>query len=376
MTSVPSSPARSLLGVGIVGLSASGGWAGRAHVPALAAVDGLELRAVAASSAGSARAAADKYGVPSSFGSVEELVGDDQVDLVVVAVKVPAHRELVLAAAAAGKAVLCEWPLARDVAEAEELVAAAQGVRSFVGLQARSAGAVRYLADLIADGYVGEVLSSSTVGSGGAWGPQVDSRSQYLLDRDNGATMLSIPFGHTIDGLGMVLGEFTELSATTAVRRGEVTNSDTGQVLAMTAEDQVVVHGVLANGAVASVHYRGGRSRGTNFIWEINGADGDLLVTGDSGHLQYGQVTIRGARAGDTTMAELAIPPAYDLVPALAGQPGHAVAHAYTHILADLTEGTETTPDFAHALRRHRMLDRIQQAAASGTRVQVAVERG
>jgi predicted dehydrogenase len=53
----------------------------------------------------------------------------------------------------------------------------------------------------------------------------------------------------------------------------------------MTAADQVAVRGVLESGAVASVHFRGGMSRATNFHWEINGTDGDLVLTGGSGHL-------------------------------------------------------------------------------------------
>jgi predicted dehydrogenase len=51
------------IGVGIVGLSAAGGWAATAHVPALAALDGYQLRALSASSVESAAAAAERYGV-------------------------------------------------------------------------------------------------------------------------------------------------------------------------------------------------------------------------------------------------------------------------------------------------------------------------
>ncbi|OZM79201.1 Gfo/Idh/MocA family oxidoreductase, partial [Pseudonocardia sp. MH-G8] len=76
------------IGVGIVGLSASGGWAAGGHVPALSAVDGIELRALATGSAASARAASEVYGVP-GYASVEQLARDRGVDLVVVAVKVP-----------------------------------------------------------------------------------------------------------------------------------------------------------------------------------------------------------------------------------------------------------------------------------------------
>ena len=52
----------------------------------------------------------------------------------------------------------------------------------------------------------------------------------------------------------------------------------------MTAEDQVAISGLLEGGAVATVHYRGGFSRGTNFRWEINGSEGDIVAIADAGH--------------------------------------------------------------------------------------------
>lgn len=139
--------------VGIVGLSASGGFAAQAHLPALRALDGYELRALSASTPESAQAAGRMYGVPRTFSTAAELARCEEVDLVVIAVKVPQHHELVTAAIEAGKAVLCEWPLGNGLAEAEELTALAHraGVRTAVGLQARSAPQLRYLRDLVAD---------------------------------------------------------------------------------------------------------------------------------------------------------------------------------------------------------------------------------
>lgn len=361
------------IGVGVVGLSASGGWAANAHVPALAALEGYELRALSASSAGSAQAAGEKYGVPRTFGSAEELARCEEVDLVVVTVKVPHHRELVLPALEAGKTVLCEWPLGNGLAEAQELATAAEAkaVRSFVGLQGRSAPPIRYLRDLIAGGYVGDVLSTSIVASGRAWGATFGSGGEYLLDRDNGATMLTIPFGHTLDTFATVLGEFAEVNATTAVRRPWVGNTETGALAAMTAEDQVALTGTLQSGAVVSVHFRGGTYRGTNFRWEINGTEGDLVITGGTGHLQFGQVTLHGARGEQENVEELSVPADYDLVPGLIGhrnEMSYTVAHAYAQILADLTNGTQHVPNFAAAAGRQALLEEIQHSAASGQR--------
>ncbi|MEU1019900.1 Gfo/Idh/MocA family oxidoreductase [Streptomyces sp. NPDC005898] len=372
----PSSPVR----VGLVGLSARGGWASRSHLPALSRLKGYELRALSASSEASARAAGEKYGVPLAFGSTGELVRSDEVDLVVVSVRVPLHREAVLAALDAGKAVLCEWPLGNGLAEAEELAAAADraGVRTFVGLQARSAPPVRYVRELVAEGRVGEVLSTSLVASGRGWGPTFEPSGAYLLDERNGATMLTIPFGHTVDALTMALGEFTEVSATLATRRPVVREAGTGRAAPMTAADQVAMSGRLASGAVVSAHFRSGLSRGTNFHWEINGTDGDLVVTGESGHLQQAAVTVRGGRGTERGLTALPVPARHFAVPELdelRAVPSYEVAYnvgaQYARILGDLTEGTAHTPDFAHAVRRHRLLDAIGRAAATGTRVTV-----
>ncbi|MFE6155455.1 Gfo/Idh/MocA family protein [Streptomyces sp. NPDC057889] len=130
-------------------------------MPALAELDGYELRALSASSAESARAAGEKCAVPLAYGSVEELARSEEVDLVVVTVKVPHHLELIRPALEAGKMVFGEWPLGADLAQAEDLadLAYRRGVLTAVGLQARSAPPLRYLRDLVAEGYVGRVLS-------------------------------------------------------------------------------------------------------------------------------------------------------------------------------------------------------------------------
>jgi predicted dehydrogenase len=358
----------SALGVGIVGLSATGGFAARAHLPAIAAVDGLEVRALAASSAASARAAGEAYGINATFDSAEALAHHDGVDLVVIAVKVPMHDALVRAVLGAGKPILCEWPLGNGLGEAEALAAAAADRRTFIGLQGRSAPVFRYLRDLVADGYVGEVLSTSLLATVDQWGPTIASRGEWLLDRVNGARLLTIPFGHAIDTVTMVLGELGEVTATMATCRPEVTNTETGSTVAMTAEDQLAVTGTFTGGAVAALHYRGGGSAGTAGLrWEIQGTDGVLCVTGTSGYLQHGQVRLTGARGG-SELIPVPLPPSYDVLPELAGSTARAVGHAYWQVQRDLREGTAVVPDFAHAVRRHQLLGAIERSATTGNR--------
>lgn len=352
--------------VGVVGLSAAGSWASYAHLPALRAVEGFEVRALATSSPESAQAAAEAYGVPLAFSSVEDLARCDEVDLVVVAVKVPHHRELVLKALAAEKPVLCEWPLANGVAEADELTTAAAGKHAYVGFQGTAAPAVRYLRDLIADGFVGEVISTSLIATAGPWGGPVGDRTEYLLDKSNGATLLSIVFGHLVDSFSYVVGDLADLNATTGVRHPTVLNTDSGQLVSATAEDEIAVTGTLTGGAIASLHLRGMNAHSSKLVWEINGTEGHLRIDG-TGAALANPVTIRGAH-GDGALRDMPVPDSYEKHADLVGSPAHAVAHAYDRIREDLTGGTEQAPDFAHGLRRHRLLDAIERAAETGAR--------
>lgn len=358
------------VGVGIIGLSAARGWAATAHLPALRALPGVDVRASSASTAASARAGAAAHGVPVACADHLELVARDDVDLVVVAVKVPEHHRLVSDTLDAGKSVLCEWPLGNGPAEADDLAAraAARGVPAFVGLQARSAPAVRAVHELVRNGAIGDVLSTSVLGTGDRWGATIDPAVTYLLDRDNGATLLTIPFAHTLDAVCHVLGELGELNATTATRRRSARRTDTGEAVPMTAEDQVAVTGVLTGGAVFSAHYRGGRSAGTNFLWEIHGTEGEIVVRGGSGHLQYGRVEVFVTDRSTGELAPHAVP---ERLRATGTDPSaleNSVAEAYAQIVEDLRTGTREAPTFADGARRHRTLAAVERAAADGER--------
>jgi predicted dehydrogenase len=351
------------IGVGIIGASPERGWAASAHIPALRALPAYELRALSTSRRESAQAASRQFGVPLAFDNADELVARPEVDLVVVSVKVPQHRELVTTALEAGKDVYCEWPLGNGLAEAEALaaLARARGVRAIVGLQARASPAVRYVRDLVSSGFVGEVLSTSLVGSGRAWGGIIDPSSLYLLDASNGATLLTIPFGHTVDALCWCLGEFREVSATLATRRPVVPVAGTNETRPQTSPDQVAVSGVLTTGAVASIHYRGGTSRGTNLLWEINGTEGDLVLTGDSGHLQMTDLSLSGGN-GKEQFGPLSIPERYFAAPGAPKGSAFNVAQAY----AQFAEDPRSVPSFDDAVVRHRMLEAIHEAARTG----------
>jgi predicted dehydrogenase len=355
--------------VGIIGANPERGWAAQAHIPALTSLsDDFEITALSTSRRESADAAGKHFGVAAAFDNHQDLVNSPAVDVVAVTVKVPYHLELASAALGAGKAVYCEWPLGNGLKEAEALAALAeeQGVLAVAGLQARSAPPVAYVRDLIAQGYVGEVLSTTLIGSGMGWGQTVPPYNAYLNDKDNGATMLSIAVGHAADALCHCLGEVRELSATMTGRRTTAEVAGTGESMPMTAEDQVAVTGLLEGGAAFSIHYRGGTSRGTNLLWEINGTDGDLQLTSAGGQPQIFELELRGGRGAQSSLETLPVPEQYRWSPAQVPGPSTNVAQAYASFARDYREGTHFCPTFDDAVTRHRMLNAIETAAATG----------
>ena len=223
-----------------------------------------------------------------------------------------------------------------------------------------------YVRDLVRQGYVGEVLSTTLIGSGMGWGPTVEPYNAYLNERMNGATMLSTAVGHAADSLCYCLGEVRDLSATMTMRRKSFAIAGTGESKPMHADDQVCVAGLLEGGAALSIHYRGGRSRGTNLLWEINGTEGDLQVTADGGQTQIFEMTIRGGDGAQPSLEVLPVPQQYRFSP-LHG-PATNVAQAYARFARDYREGTHLCPTFEDAVTRHRMLDAIERAAATGQR--------
>ena len=360
----------SRMGVGVIGASPlRPGWAVTAHLPALAALPDYELRAVATSTEASARAAAEAYGVP-GHADPAALIARRDVDLVVVTVKLPHHHRLVGEALAAGKLVMCEWPLGVDAGQTADLAAraAGAGLGTLIGLQARMAPSIRYARDLVAQGYVGEVLATTLVGSGIAWTSVTDSAHAYMFEAAGNATLLSVPTMHALDALQFVLGDLADIRATSAVRRPAVTLADTQETITATAPDHLAIAATLKSGAVASVFYRGGTSRGDNFRWEINGTEGDLVLTSPVGNLQVLAPRLEGGRGEDRTTAPLAVPAAYDLAPGAPEGPAANVTRLYAAFAADRRAGTPgaTAPDFAHALRAHHTLDFITTAAVSG----------
>jgi predicted dehydrogenase len=349
--------------VGIIGVHPDKGWATTAHIPALQRLPQYRITAVSHHDLSTAQAAAQRFSVSHAFASAAELVAHPEVDLVVVAVKVPRHAELVSQAVTTGKAVFSEWPLGTSLAEAETMrdLARAAGVTTSIGLQTRAAPAFAHARQLLKDGYVGQVLSASMIGSGIIWGEAMNEGYVYTLDPANGAAMLNVPFAHSIDGLLHVLGAgFDSVSGLLGNARKTTRIVETGAELPLTVADQILLAGQLSNGVAVSAHFRGGLSRATNFHVEINGTQGDLVITSPVGYVGAGGMRLQGAH-GEETLHELEIPASHT-AHGVEG-PAQLVASAYLQLAEDIANRTHDGPDFDDAVGLHRLVDMIVRNA-------------
>ena len=340
--------------VGIIGLSDDASWAQRAHAPALAALPELELVAVATTRLESARAAAERNNARLAFASAAELAAHPDVDLVVVAMKVPGHDEAIRAALDAGKAVLCEWPLARDTAEAEALVAATNGTRTAIGLQGRFNPAITEARRLIADGYLGELTAVAVHGFLGFKSGYTE-RQRYRFDPANGATDLAIAGGHTLDTVAGLAGDLGDLTSDLQIRRGPVRFTDSGAEIPRTMADQILIIGRMRAGAAFSLHLQADRVSRPRTVIELTGSEGDLRVESVPGAklpgIQMQDLRLLGTRERGGVLEPL------EFAQSELRQPALAVAALYRAFAAG-----QPVPDFEHALRLHRVLDSVAGA--------------
>ena len=358
--------------IGVVGASASYGWGMRAHLPALLGLPEYELVAVATNHRETAEASRDQYGAAKAYWDYRDLAADPDVEVVDVCVRAPAHYEVAMAALRAGRHVFCEWPLGANTGQAEEMaaLAAQQGVRCMVGLQARYAPSFQHLRDLVADGYVGRPISANvTMFLPGLTRPRREGFT-WSADRSQGAHALSIATGHALDVFLWCVGELQEVGAMveTQVPRWQV--ADSGGAVDVTSPDNVLFTGRLVNGALVSGHVAAVPWHGAAFRMEVYGDEGTLIASSDQ-MVEMVDPILRGGKADDPGLQ--VIPPPAELnwtppeVPA-----GVAVNMAQMfRRFAQALRGADIDahPDFTEALRRHRTLDAIARSSETGQRI-------
>ncbi|KAK4495050.1 hypothetical protein PRZ48_013377 [Zasmidium cellare] len=292
--------------IALIGLSQSAktSWASEGHLPYLLSDRGrqrYQIKALLNSSVDAARKAIGSYNLgpdTKAYGSPQDLAADPDIDLVVNTTRVDVHYDTIKPSIEAGKSVFIEYPIAENTQRAKELAEQAKGknVANIVGLQARVAPAVLKVKEIIESGEIAKVLSSSVQ----AYSPfsgrdSISEGLAYFLDKKVGGNPVIIAFGHMIDFVHFVLGEYSSSHAHTQIQRPKqsIVNKETGEKRPTISDvpDLVSVHGTLQSssyvedGASLIVNFRTGPPfPGTlPFVWTINGEKGEIRILSERG---------------------------------------------------------------------------------------------
>ena len=341
--------------IGLIGASAHRGWGLNAHVPAIQNLPELELTAVCTAHAETARESGEAFGARHAFSDYREIVASPEVDAVTIAVRVPWHKEIALAAAAAGKHVYCEWPLAVTAEDGEAMVGAADqaGVRHMVGLQGRSAPWARYVHDLVSNGELGEIIAvNARMFSTHNY---MKAETAWAAERSAGNHILSIQAGHLLDMLESMLGELSGVAARVGTRQNPWRMEGLEPIPA-DAPDHVLIHGQLGSGGIASIHFAYVPVQPSGWHLEIFGERAVLQASAaGAGHVSPMRLEL--GRPGSSAFDLLSVPSEYVEVPDRVpqGPPVH-VAHNYRRFARSIRDGESSAPTFADGVLRLKSL--------------------
>ena len=339
----------------------------RVHVPALRAA-GFTVEALVGRDPDRTERRAERLGIPRGLTDLDAALALPEVDAVSIATPPHAHAELAIAAARAGKHVLCEKPFAMDAVEATAMLDAAEsaGVMHLVGHEFRWAVERAVAGRAIVEGRIGEPRFATLV----SYVPLVadpEARTpQWWFDPASGGGWLGASGSHVVDQIRVWLGEFAEVSA-----RLSVTSQRTG-----IAEDSFTirfrlrsgVEGVLQQTAAAWGPYSG--------MTRVAGTHGSLWVEGTD-------VWVADADG----VAQVPVPPDLELPPAPpeSDDPRERFTHIetgpFTRLCEVLRAGVEgRTPDapvpiptFADGVACMRVLDAARVSSAKdGATVEVS----
>jgi len=357
--------------VGIIGADTAASWAGASHIPAIAAQPRFALEAVATRREESAKRAAEAFGAGRWFADPYALIADPDIDVVTVAVKVPDHRDLVMAALAAGKAVYSESPLGANLGETEEMAAAAAAgsQHTAIGLQGSLNPSVRRAAEIIVNGAIGRVLSGRVHATTFGYGPESVSAYDYFNKQEAGASLLTITTAHVLDVIETVLGQITEVDARTERLWPQVLLTDSGEMSDREVDDHVDLIAKTGSGAPVSVQVLAGVAmEDSRFMLEVRGTEGWVRLEGSHpGGVQVGDLILSASvefDAPDAPVSSGVGPTAAEFWVGAAIN----VGEVYASLARDIDENTFVTPGFAHALHSSQLVARVEEAARSGQR--------
>mgnify|MGYP002620375513 CR=1 FL=1 len=360
----------------------------------------VRMVAICGRDAAKVSAAAERFGWAEAVTDWRTLIDRDDIDLIDICTPGDTHAEIAIAALNAGKHVLCEKPLANSVAEAEAMVAAAaaaraRGVRAMCGYNYRRVPAVTLMAQLVAEGRVGEIrhvraayrqdwlvdpqfpltwrLRKEIAGSGavGDIASHIVDLTQFVTGRRiTGVTALTETFIKQRP-LPTNVSKPADASAPNRPEGGDGTAA--GPV---TVDDAALFLARFDNGAVATyeaTRFATGRRNGLTV--EINGSRGSLAFDLERlNELEFFDATVPRTEQGFRRI--LVTEGEHPYVGAW-WPPGHILGyeHSFTHQARDLigaiATGTDPRPSFEDALGVQRVLDAVERSAATGAWVDV-----
>ena len=191
--------------VGVIGT----GFGASLHLSALRENPDFETAAICSRRPDRARAAALDHGIPAHFADYRELVRDERVEAVIIASPPHLHHPMAIAALEQGKHVLCEKPMARNLAEARDMqrIADRVGTVAMVNLQLRFLPVRVRIAELIGEGYIGEPHAASVVVHRSSLNDPHDRPWGWLMEQEKAGGMLGATGAHYLDALRWWFGD-------------------------------------------------------------------------------------------------------------------------------------------------------------------------
>ncbi len=373
------------LNVGMIGY----GFMGKAHSNAYANVNHFfdlpyrpVLKALCARSADKAKAFADRWGYESVETDWRRLLDRKDIDLIDICTPNNTHAEIALAAAGAGKMILCEKPLSMDAAEGRKMVDAVERAKvpNMVWYNYRRVPAVTLAKQLIDDGKLGrifhyraEFLQDWTIN------PELPQGGTALWRLDVGAAGSGVTgdlLAHCIDTALWLNGDLGTVSAMTETFVKERKHNLTGKVEKVGIDDACAFLGRFKNGSLAvfeSTRYARGHK--ALYTFEINGEHASIKWDlHDLHRLEYfdhrDQGIVRGWRSVHVTDSEHPYMGNW-WVPGLQIGYESTFVHQLADFLKGVASGTPAMPDFRDALRTQHVCDAVLQSAREGKWVTV-----
>jgi predicted dehydrogenase len=374
------------LNIGMIGY----GFMGRAHSNAWRKVTNFfevplqpVLKAACARDAAKVQAFADQWGYASVENDWRKLVARRDIDAIDICVPNDLHLEIAVAAAKAGKMILCEKPLARNTAEGVKMCKAVEqaGVLNTVWYNYRRVPAVTLAKNIVAAGKLGKIfhyranfLQDWTIspdlpqGGTGLW--RLDVKAA-------GSGVTGDLLAHCIDTAIWINGPITSVSAMTETFIKERKHTLTGKVEKVGIDDACAFLARFANGALAifeSTRYARGHK--AEYTFEINGEKASIAWNlHDLHRLQYfdhaDESIVRGWRNIHVSDGDQPYMNKW-WVPGLQIGYEHSFVHQVADFLAAAAKGENASPTFREALETTKICDAVLASAASGRWVTIA----